>query len=89
MNLRAVMSLGTLAATLSIAGNAAAATAPDWVRVRSISYAGSGCPAGTVAQNIAPDRLAFTLLFDSYLAEAGPSIPPRRIFDRPGRPLGR
>lgn len=51
------------------------AEAPDYVRVRNISYAGSGCPAGTVAGNVAVDRQAFTLLFDSYIAEVGPGVP--------------
>ena len=50
------------------------ADAPSYVRINSISYAGSGCPAGTVAENISPDRQAFVLYFDSYLAEVGPGI---------------
>jgi hypothetical protein len=54
---------------------AAWAEAPDHVTIRSISYAGSGCPAGTVAENLAPDYKAFTLLFDSNIAEAGPGVP--------------
>jgi len=52
----------------------AVADAPSYVRVRNIAYAGSGCPAGTVAGSIANDRQAFTLLFDSYIAEVGPGI---------------
>ncbi len=48
---------------------------PDEVYVNSISYAGSGCPAGTVANVLADDAKAFTLLFDSYVAEGGPGIP--------------
>lgn len=48
--------------------------APPWATIRGMSHAGSGCPAGTVAQNLAPDLKAFTLLFDSYIAEAGPGI---------------
>jgi hypothetical protein len=48
---------------------------PDWVRIRSISWAGSGCPAGSVAENLAPDFQAFTLVFDSYVAEIGPQLP--------------
>ena len=68
---------GMMGSVLALCFSAAASgqTAPDWVRFRSINYAGSGCPAGTVAQNIAADRLAFTLLFDSYVAEAGPGVP--------------
>jgi hypothetical protein len=48
---------------------------PPWVRIRSLSWGGSGCPAGTVAENLAPDFRAFTLLFDSYVAEIGPGLP--------------
>jgi hypothetical protein len=72
--------LATVGAPLLLAAAAsfatpAAAQAPPYVRVRSISYAGSGCPAGSVAQNISPDRQAFTLLFDNYIAQAGPGVP--------------
>ena len=56
------------------AATSAYADVPNYVRMRSISYAGSGCPAGTVAQNIAQDLTAFTLLFDSYVAEVGPGV---------------
>lgn len=64
-------------APLAFVGFASAAHAqsPDYVRVRSISYAGTGCPAGSVAENVSPDRQAFTLLFDSYVAEVGPGVP--------------
>ncbi len=53
----------------------ALANFPSSVRVRNISYAGSGCPAGTVAQNLSSDFSAFTLLFDQYAAEVGPNVP--------------
>ena len=48
--------------------------APSYAKVRSITYAGSGCPAGTVAENLSGDLKAFTLLFDDYIAEAGQGI---------------
>lgn len=48
---------------------------PREVYIKSISYAGTGCPAGTVANMLADDAKAFTLLFDSYVAEGGPGIP--------------
>jgi hypothetical protein len=48
---------------------------PDYVRIRNITYAGSGCPVGTVAENISPDFNAFTLEFDSFVAETGPGHP--------------
>ncbi len=48
---------------------------PRDVRINGISYAGSGCSAGSVSQNLSDDAKAFTLLFDSYVAEAGPGMP--------------
>jgi hypothetical protein len=66
-----------LALVVASIGATAFADVPDYVRVRSISYAGSGCPAGSVAENISLDKQAFTLLFDSYIAEVGPGVPVR------------
>lgn len=73
------LNLGSLlaaAALLTSTANAYA-EAPSEVKIQSISYAGSGCPAGTVAENLSPDQLAFTLLFDAFIAEAGPGVPVR------------
>ncbi len=47
---------------------------PGQVKIKKIIYAGSGCPAGTVSDILADDAKAFTLLFDSFIAEAGPGI---------------
>ena len=57
------------------ASESLAADPPAFATIRSLSWAGSGCPAGTVAGNLAPDLTAFTLLFDSYVAEIGPGLP--------------
>jgi hypothetical protein len=60
---------------LAVSGTAlAAGPNPSQVRIAGISYAGSGCPAGSVAESMSPDAKAFTLLFDSYIAEAGPGV---------------
>lgn len=48
---------------------------PSYVRLRSLSYAGSGCPAGSVASKVSADRATFTLLFDSFVAEIGRNVP--------------
>lgn len=50
------------------------AQAPSSVTIRNISYNGSGCPIGSVAQNVSPDNKAFTLTFSDYIAEVGPGI---------------
>ena len=64
-----------LALLASASASAALADAPPYVRVRNISYAGTGCPAGSVAENVSPDRQAFTVLFDQYQASTGPGVP--------------
>ena len=48
---------------------------PDRVTIKSLSYAGSGCPANSVAQNIASDGQALTLLFSDFIAEGGRGVP--------------
>jgi len=68
--------IGSTFAVLS-AASSAFAYGPDYVRVRSINFAGSGCPAGSVATNVSPDRQAFTLLFDNYIAEVGYGVSAR------------
>jgi hypothetical protein len=39
------------------------------VSVGQISYAGNGCPAGTMNVVFAPDFLSFSILFDQFVAE--------------------
>lgn len=49
---------------------------PDYVRFQRLIYAGTGCPAGSVAQNISSDKKAFTLLFDAFVAQKAMGLPP-------------
>jgi hypothetical protein len=72
MKLKHIIAAAIFASTAS-----AYADAPSEVRIKSIEYAGSGCPAGSVAENVSTDKQAFTLLFDSFIAEAGPGVPLR------------
>ena len=44
---------------------------PTDVTIRGVTYAGPGCPATTVAYNLAPDAKAFTLLFAEFTASVG------------------
>jgi hypothetical protein len=43
--------------------------------LRSVSYAGSGCPAGSVIADYEPTRSAIKVLFDQFYVEAGPGVP--------------
>lgn len=65
-----VLALGLMAFASS-----AFADQPPYARIRSLTYAGSGCPAGSVAGRIESRLDSFTLLFDQYLAEVGPGVP--------------
>jgi len=45
------------------------------VQIKSISFAGSGCPAGTVSGQLSSDLTTLTLLFAQFTAQAGSGIP--------------
>jgi hypothetical protein len=60
---------------LLAAGAAIAGEVPPHATITSLAYAGTGCPAGTVAENLSPDLKAFTLRFEAYVAEVGPRVP--------------
>lgn len=70
-----IVSLFGIGAIAIASTSAFAQPNPNEVFIRQISYRGTGCPGGTVDHNISLDARAFTLLFDSFVAEAGPGIP--------------
>ena len=49
--------------------------APPGVYINSVTYGGSGCPQGSVGSLFSPDRTSLTLIFDQYVASAGPTVP--------------
>ena len=59
------MRFGRILASLACPRNGGTPPAGS-VAFSTPTYAGSGCPAGTVAINTSPDNQAFTLLFDSF-----------------------
>ncbi|PUU75413.1 hypothetical protein B9Z19DRAFT_928003, partial [Tuber borchii] len=48
---------------------------PSQVSIEGITYAGTGCKAGSVAISHASDYQTLTLSFDSYVASIGPGVP--------------
>lgn len=48
---------------------------PSSVKIKSLTFAGSGCPAGSLYGQMGRDYNAFQLNFDSFVAESGPGIP--------------
>ncbi len=73
-NIAAIFALGAL----TLAGASAQAetrAVPAYAKVRHISFAGTGCPAGSVAGLFASDLTAFHMYFDDFVAETGPGVP--------------
>lgn len=48
---------------------------PAEVRIDSVTFAGSGCPSGSVRALLAPDASAITILYDSFQAQVDRSNP--------------
>lgn len=57
-----------LAGVLSVLSMKAQA---DELRLGQPGYGGTGCPAGSASVTLSPDQTALSILFDSYVAEAG------------------
>ncbi|KAK3317138.1 hypothetical protein B0T19DRAFT_469778 [Cercophora scortea] len=45
------------------------------VEITGLAFAGSGCPAGTVSGQLSSDLTTITLLYASFIAQAGVGIP--------------
>jgi hypothetical protein len=43
----------------------------DDIRLGTPGYGGNGCPAGSASTVLSPDQKSLSILFDSYLVEAG------------------
>lgn len=52
----------------------------DDIQLGQPGYGGTGCPAGSVSATLSPDNKSLSLIFDSFVAEAGTSA--RRTLDR-------
>ena len=59
-----------LAASLSLSATAMA----QGLELGYPSTGGNGCPAGTVSANLSPDGQQLSILFDQFVAEAGPAV---------------
>jgi hypothetical protein len=59
---------GALAAVTMAMSQAANAEA---ITLGTPAYGGTGCPAGSASATLSPDATSLSILFDSYVAEAG------------------
>lgn len=61
------------ASIFSLLISQSALSAPSGVAIRGISYAGSGCPAGSISGRLNND--SFSLYMDDFVAEVGRGVP--------------
>jgi hypothetical protein len=47
------------------------------VEIKGFTYAGSGCPAGSVGSMLSSDLTTLTLIYDDFIAQAGKDIKPK------------
>ncbi|MBT3981676.1 MAG: DUF4360 domain-containing protein [Bacteriovoracaceae bacterium] len=52
---------------------------PNDIQLGLPGYGGTGCPGGSVSATLSPDRKELSLLFDSFVVEAGGGPRARRI----------
>lgn len=62
--------LSSVLSVLLVAGSLTA-QAQNGLKLGQPAYGGTGCPAGSASVTLSPDETALSILFDSYLAEAG------------------
>lgn len=58
-------------AAITAVGLFASTTHAEGLRLGLPAYGGTGCPAGSASVNLSPDEAALSILFDSYVLEAG------------------
>ncbi|KAM7205419.1 protein of unknown function (DUF4360) domain containing protein [Naviculisporaceae sp. PSN 640] len=76
MQLTAFLSLLGVASALPqmTADNLAAGPSGNEVQITGIAFAGSGCPAGSVSGQLSSDLTTITLLYASFVAQAGKGL---------------
>ena len=76
--MKTITSFGIAAIVLAAAAGSALASSDGQITISKIRYAGTGCPSDVLDSAIvelAPDGKAFTVIYSSFVAEAGPGIP--------------
>jgi hypothetical protein len=69
--------IGMLSLIAAVAASSAA-HAQSGIRLGQPAYGGNGCPAGSASATLSPNEDTLSLLFDSYMAEAG-GVTGRRV----------
>jgi hypothetical protein len=73
-------SLLAITALVAAASFTSMAHAQEAITLGTPGYGGTGCPGGSVSATLSPDATSLSLLFDSYVVEAGGDT--GKTFDR-------
>jgi len=73
-------SLLAITALAAVASFTTMAHAQEAITLGTPGYGGTGCPGGSVSATLSPDATSLSLLFDSYVVEAGGDT--GKTFDR-------
>jgi len=65
------MKMLSLILSVFVVAGSLAAQAQSGIRLGTPAYGGTGCPGGSASVTLSPDETALSILFDSYLVEAG------------------
>ncbi|MFN7903886.1 MAG: DUF4360 domain-containing protein [Pseudobdellovibrionaceae bacterium] len=65
------MKMQSIVLSLAILMGATSAYAQQGLKLGAPAYGGTGCPAGTASLNLSPSETELSILFDSFVAEAG------------------
>lgn len=49
---------------------------PDAITVELVDYNGTGCPPGSAVVTLSPDKMAFSVKYNQYIAQVGAGSPP-------------
>lgn len=60
-----------MSALLALTLSAVKAAHADDIQLGTPAYGGNGCPAGTASATLSPDAKSLSLIFDSFIVEAG------------------
>lgn len=68
-----MLSVFTKIASIALIATSLSAFAQDTIRLGYPTTGGTGCPGGSASASVAPDGSSLSIIFDSFVTEAGPA----------------
>lgn len=68
-----MLSLVKRIATIALFASSLSSFAQNTIQLGYPAYGGNGCPSGTASATLSPDGKSLSVIFDQFIAEAGPA----------------